>query len=71
MIRKNLNKVIPSWATIGKVFLYLILSWGVFGVLHFTTESNFDFQLDLPKQYMAPLKELEGGESFGNEFVER
>lgn len=68
MIDIKTNKIFtPSWRYFKNVSLSLLLCWGLYFICANNEAQSTPIEFELPKQYMAPLKELEGKDFFDNQ----
>ena len=63
----NFNTLInPRWEHFKNAFLGLLVGWCIYGITTLIEQQNIDINIEAPRQFMAPLKELEGPDVFSN-----
>ena len=63
----NFNIIInPTWDYFYKAISILTILWCIFAISTIIQRQKIDINIEAPRQFMAPLKELEGPDVFSN-----
>jgi hypothetical protein len=64
----NFNVIFnPNWAYLKNAFCVLAVCWCLYAIHQLVEEQNVNIKIEAPRQFMAPLKELDGPDVFSNQ----